>query len=552
MLTLRARILYNTFRQSPATTALGLLLALGLAYLAWSGTTWFLEFITYEIVGRSSLLERLSAVFTRNVLVERIVGVLLLVLSSSVVLSALPNAIAVLYSSEDLPILLALPQRAAKVFLFKVAETFATTALIPALFTLPVVFAVGAFYDAPWFFYPATLLVVLALYAFPVAIGVGLALPLVRFAPAGRAKEWAAAVGAVLGGGLIFLLRAVRPEALLQTNFADPDALDRFLQSFRDPAAPFLPSSLASDALDGLMKGRFNTDFFVLVGLSLLLLALAGLVAGYAYQIGWVRSLEGTVQERGLTRPGFWDHLSLRSRAWALWVRDLRLFFRDANQAAQLVLVGVLVLLYTTSLQFIPLEGERFRVVVGFLHLAFQGFVIAGVGVRLAYPLYSLEGPGFWLIQTAPVSRLTLLLTRFGLALVFLLPLALMLGLLSPQVIGLGTNLTQISVAIALASAVASAGLGVGLGSAFPRFDAANPAEVPLGLGGLLYMGLSLLHSAALVVLAARPVYLSFGSRETYLAGPEGPLWLLLLAALTLLPALAALAFGYKRMENPA
>ncbi|MEG8007477.1 hypothetical protein U2444_14865, partial [Listeria monocytogenes] len=81
-------------------------------------------------------------------------------------------------------------------------------------------------------------------------------------------------------------------------------------------------------------------------------------------------------------------------------------------------------------------------VVVGFLHLAFQGFVIAGVGVRLAYPLYSLEGPGFWLIQTAPVSRLTLLLTRFGLALVFLLPLALMLGLLSPQVIGLGTNLT--------------------------------------------------------------------------------------------------------------
>lgn len=552
MLTLRARILYNTFRQSPATTALGLLLALGLAYLAWSGTTWFLEFITYEIVGRSSLLERLSAVFTRNVLVERIVGVLLLVLSSSVVLSALPNAIAVLYSSEDLPILLALPQRAAKVFLFKVAETFATTALIPALFTLPVVFAVGAFYDAPWFFYPATLLVVLALYAFPVAIGVGLALPLVRFAPAGRAKEWAAAVGAVLGGGLIFLLRAVRPEALLQTNFADPDALDRFLQSFRDPAAPFLPSSLASDALDGLMKGQFNADFFVLVGLSLLLLALAGLVAGYAYQIGWVRSLEGTVQERGFTRPGFWDRVSLGSRAWALWVRDLRLFFRDANQAAQLVLVGVLVLLYTTSLQFIPLEGERFRVVVGFLHLAFQGFVIAGVGVRLAYPLYSLEGPGFWLVQTAPVSRLTLLLTRFGLALAFLLPLALMLGLLSPQVIGLGTNLTQISVAIALASAVASAGLGVGLGSAFPRFDAANPAEVPLGLGGLLYMGLSLLHSAALVVLAARPVYLSFGSRETYLAGPEGPLWLLLLAALTLLPALAALAFGYRRMGDPA
>jgi ABC-2 type transport system permease protein len=552
MLALRARILYNAFRQSPLAAAIGLLLGLGMAYLAWSGTTWFLEFITREIVGGSPLLERLSAVFTRNVLVERLLGVLLLVLSSSVVLSALPNAIAVLYSSEDLPILLTLPQRAAKVFLFKVAETFATTALIPAVFTLPVVFAVGAFYEAPWFFYPAALLVVLALYAFPVAIGVGLALPLVRLAPAGRAKEWAAAVGAVLGGGLIFLLRALRPEALIQTNFADPDALDRFLQGFRDPTTPFLPSSLASDALEGLMKGRFTPEFFGLIGLSLLLLALAGLLAGYAYQIGWVRALEGTVQERGLRRPGFWDRLGARGQAVALWVRDLRLFLRDANQAAQLVLVGVLVLMYTTSLQFIPLEGERFRVVVGFLHLAFQGFVIAGVGVRLAYPLYSLEGPGFWLIQTAPVSRLTLLLTRFGLALIFLLPLALLLGLLSPQVIGLGANLTQISLLIAVASAFASAGLGVGLGAAFPRFDASNPAEVPLGLGGLLYMGLSLLHSAFLVVLAARPVYLSFSGRGTYLAGPEGPLWLLLLLAVTLLPAWAALALGYRRMGNPA
>lgn len=51
----------------------------------------------------------------------------------------------------------------------------------------------------------------------------------------------------------------------------------------------------------------------------------------------------------------------------------LRLFFRDANQASQLILLGVLVLLYTTSLQYIPLGDARFQLVAGFMQLAFQG-----------------------------------------------------------------------------------------------------------------------------------------------------------------------------------
>lgn len=99
------------------------------------------------------------------------------------------------------------------------------------------------------------------------------------------------------------------------------------------------------------------------------------------------------MRERGLVRPGLLDRWAMNSRVGALWARDLRLFFRDANQAAQLILVGVLVLLYTTSLQYLPLGDTRFQVVAGFLHLAFQGFVIGGVGVRLAYPLLSPRAP---------------------------------------------------------------------------------------------------------------------------------------------------------------
>lgn len=536
MLALRTQLLLNGLRQSPGAVLVGGLLGAGLIFLAWTGTSWFLDFLRqFPLAG--------------NIVAERALGSLLLVLSSSVVLSALPNAVAVLYTSEDLPLHLSLPQAASRVFLFKVGEVFSTTALLPTLLTLPVLYAYGAHYGAAPVFYVGATLISLALFAFPVALGVGLALPLVRYAPAGRAREWAAAAGAVLGGGLIFLLRALRPEVLLQTNFASPEQLDKFLQSFRDPSAPFLPSGLAQSALKGLMGGQIEGQFWILLGLSLGLLLVAGLVAGYAYQQGWVRALEGTVRERGILPLGPTDKVSGWGLAWALWVRDLRLFFRDANQAAQLVLVAVLVLLYTSSLQYLPLQETRFKVVAGFLHLAFQGFVISGVGVRLAYPLYSLEGQGFWMLQTGPVSRATLLLTRFALALFFLLPLGILLGYFSPRVLGLDANLTAISLLLGVASAAAAAGLGVGLGAAYPKFDAPNAAEVPIGIGGFMYMGLSLLHSAGLVMLASRPVYLAFAQGETaYFSGPEGGLWLLMLAAVTLIPTLLALLFGYRRM----
>jgi ABC-2 type transport system permease protein len=555
MLTLRRQLFFNTLRQSPSSALLGLLLGLALVWGTWAGVSWFLHFLAEQLSDAFRFIPfgKKLAEQTQKVIADRSLGSLLLLLSTSGVLSALPNAVAVLYASEDLPLLLSLPQKAWRVFMSKVIEVFSSTVLLPALLTLPALYAFGYFYHASPFYYIGATLLALALFSFPVVIGVAIALPLVRFAPAGRAREWSAAVGAVLGGLLVLVLRALRPEALVKTNFADPEALDRFLQTFRNPAAPFLPSSLASKALNGLIVGKVLPEFWIMLGLSLALLLLAGLVAGFAYQQGWVRALEGTVRERGILRPNLIDRLGGANGAWALWGRDLRLFFRDANQSAQLILVGVLVLLYVTSLQYMPLDNDRFKTVVGFMHLAFQGFVISGVGVRLAYPLYSLEGQGYWMIQTGPVSHRTLLLTRFALALLFLVPLGLLLGWLSPQVLHLGTDLTQISILLGLAAAITSAGLGVGLGAAFPRFDAANPAEVPIGLGGFLYMGLTLLHSAVLVVLASRPVYLMIAQRQgQYLQGPEGPLWLLLLAALTVLPLMVALWYGHRRMNQLA
>jgi ABC-2 type transport system permease protein len=91
------------------------------------------------------------------------------------------------------------------VFGLKVVETYVSSALVPTVVTLPVLAGLGAARDAPWSYYPtATVAVVLALFALPVAIGALLALVLMRVAPAGRVKEAATALSVVLAAGLVF------------------------------------------------------------------------------------------------------------------------------------------------------------------------------------------------------------------------------------------------------------------------------------------------------------------------------------------------------------
>ncbi|WP_456410997.1 putative ABC transporter permease subunit [Oceanithermus sp.] len=538
MIHLRLRTLVHSLRTRPLAALSTGVLAAGMAVLAYLATAWFLNFLAqYPYAGRVVEARSLEGLF--------------LVLSAAVLLSALPGALAVLYDSQDLQLLTAWPLPAGRVFAFKVLETYAVTALVPTLLTLPVLAAVGVFHDAPVGYYPAAAAVTLALYALPVALGVGLALPLVRFAPAGRAREWAGAVSAVLGGLMIYGLRALRPEALFRTEFANPEALEAFISKFQDPSLPFLPSAWAASAIEAAWNGSGDLAALVaLLTLAATLLGLSALGAVRAYQSGWVRGLEGTFVERPPRPPALWERALARTGvAGALWVRDLRLFLRDPNQISQIVLVAVLVMLYVTSLAAIPLEGAVFVRVVGFLHLAFQGLVIAGVGVRLAYPLYSLEGPGYWIVRTGPVSRATLLFTRYALALVLLLPLALALGGYAPAVIGLSTGLQKVSLLSALAATIGLAALGVGLGALWPNRDANHASEIPMSLGGMLYMLLGTLFALGIAVLDARPVYNALRGDETYLTGPEGWLWLGLLAAYTLGVSALALAVAYLKAE---
>jgi len=96
-------------------------------------------------------------------------------------------------------------------------------------------------------------------------------------------------------------------------------------------------------------------------------------------------------------------------------------------------------------------------------------------------------------VYAAPLTILSLLLTAFA-----------NLILEANAVVWTFTLAGASLLAITLVS------LGVGMGALAPNFNAENPLQVGLSLGGFAYMAVSMAYVGAVMVLAARPLMREF------------------------------------------
>ena len=480
---------------------------------------------------------------------QRSLEALFLILMFGVAFTVLTTAIATLYSSEDLPFLLSLPVRPAHVFYLKTFEVYVGATLLPAVFTLPVLIGLGIERAAPPSYYPVALAALLALYAIPVAIGGLMALVLMRVSPAGRVKEIATALSVVLAAAVILGLRALRPEQIAELT---PEEFEAFLATLASFDAGWLPPSWASHAVWGALDGRLAPGAFLLAACSLVLLFLVARISAFAYQVGWVRSLESTGPrlDRRPRPAAWWERLLYRlGSTGSIVAKDLRLLVRDPAQWSQLLVLLALAGVYLVSVGSVTVELQRFKDAVGTLNLAFLGFLLAGVGVRTAFPIVSLEGEGYWLLKAAPVRSLQVVLAKFWGAVPAMALLGAGLGMLAAHLIDVSPTLAVASPVAGLAAAVACTALGVGLGAAFPRFDATSPSEIPLSPGGLLYMTLSLGYAAFLTVALAYPAWRALTDPELlFWSRPEGLMTLAAVTVSTLLVSGLALLFGSRRL----
>jgi ABC-2 type transport system permease protein len=475
-------------------------------------------------------------------LLRNLLSLVFLVATVILFSSSLTAAIGAFFTDLDLDIHHAAPRSKLRLALARWVKTLLQAATVVFVFLIPLVVAFAQQYRKSWHFYPVILGNLVLLMTIPVTAAALVILLLVRWFPVQRVHQIVATLAVLVLTLTVIAFRMSRPERFFTEVFTDDPT--QVLRTIELPAMSLYPSSdlarmMTRDDLPPL------SPRIALIAAVLLLLFV--LVARGWYFTAFVRARESmapmAIGAASTTR--LFDRLIARARPQlrAMLGKEVRTISRDVAQWSQLFLMVALVFIYLYNIRMLPLGGDARATLVAYANLGMAGFVIAAICLRFAYPSVSAEGKAFWLVQTAPVSYGEFLRVK---VFVYALPLTLLSLLLTAFAnILLDANaavwiFTLIGASLLPATLVS---LGVGLGALTPNFNAENPLQVGLSLGGFAYMALSMGYVGMMMVLMARPVMHYFFVSVMRLQ--EGPGWMDAVAsiviALTLSAALAVI-----------
>ncbi len=484
-------------------------------------------------------------------LVDRLLSLFLLSFFGILLFSNVVSSLATFYLSDDLAMVNAAPIDPLRFFYARLAQTVATSSWMVLLFGLPVLFAYGTVHGSGSSFYLLAAAVLPAYFLIPASVSVVVTTVLVNVFPARRARDLLVILSGVFLAGVFLLIRAIRPERLVDPNAFS--TLAEFIGELSMPQEEWFPSTWASRALTLAMRGRGGS---LIPATNLLLTAGAAVfsaawIVSAAYFSGWSKAQEGRRAHLHRFRGEWLARMAARllgPRGGAVLAKDARVFFRDAGQWSQLLLLLALIAIYLLSIHALPFDALDFptatyRNAVAFLNLGMSGFVLAAVAARFLYPAVSVEGRGIWILRASPMGARELVRAKFGAG---ILPLAL-LG----QVISIASNVllrstTLVMVAGSLTTLVIAAtvcALAVGYGARMPDFKAENAAKVAAGFGGLVYMASALAYLGAVVALEAYPTYRLYDA-ALYGYALSGSQWAICIASYALVLLVSAAVAG--------
>jgi ABC-2 type transport system permease protein len=439
-------------------------------------------------------------------LASKLLGLGLILFLAILLLSNLIAALSSFFLARDLPTVLASPADWLAVYLARLTETLVSSSWMVLLILVPVLAAYQRVYGAGLAFYGLACLALVPYLVIPAAIGAATTLFLVNIFPARRTRDLLALISIGAAALLILGIRMLRPERLVRPegfrNLVD------FLEVLRGPSSPWLPSEWAAQTMLGGLDGGLDPFWLLLLWTTA---AAAVVVAGALhfrlYRRGFTRAQEGTessVRDGRLWRLAGRLLSPLGLQRKELTLKDARLFFRDATQWSQMIVLAVLLFVYVYNIQMLPVRTSealsRFLIsAVMFLNLALAGFVLAAVAARFVFPAFSLEGNTLWLLRSSPLRPQALVWSKYWSGAVPLLLLATGLTLVTNTILDVQKEMMLLSVVTIGALTLATVAQALAWGIAFPKLDTENAAQIPTSLGGLLYM-IGALANLALVL----------------------------------------------------
>lgn len=455
-----------------------------------------------------------------TLLAGKVLGLVLLAFLSILLLSNLISALSTFFLARDLDLIVAAPVDWLRVYLAKLLETAVHSSWMVILLAVPIFTAYGLVFDGGILFPFVVTGALVPLLLIPAVVGAALTLLLVNVFPARRTRDLLGLIAIGAAGGLVLLLRFVRPELLVRPE-GFQNLMD-FIALLEAPTNPFLPSEWSAQMImNWLLRISDPLPIVLLWTTSGAFIVFGAAFHSRWYAQGFTRAQEGagqTVRSRRWDRAGALLGVFGPSRR-ELLLKDMRLFFRDSTQWSQLILLGVLVVVYLFNITALPLfTGERvpfFLVtMVAFLNMGLAGFVLAAIAARFIFPSFSLEGRQMWLLRSTPLDLRALLWSKYWIGTIPLLVLALIIIVLTNTLLRVSPFMMAVSVGTTIFLTFALCALAMMFGVLFPQFESENAAQIPTSFGGLLLMMSAIGLLAIVIGIEARPVLMFLRARR--------------------------------------
>jgi ABC-2 type transport system permease protein len=447
-------------------------------------------------------VEKATPIFALGLL-RNLIALVFLVAVVILFSSAMTAAIGAFFTDLDLEIYHAAPRSKSRIVIARWMKTVGESATIVYIFIIPMFVAFGLQFHASASLYPVALVSLGLLLTIPVTLGAFVIVTLVRWFPVRRVHQIVATLAILVLTLAVVAFRMSRPERFFTPITTDDVA--RVLRSIELPSMDLYPGTALADYM--VTGGR---PPFRIAILALSLLAIFFLIARRIYFTAYVRARETmapvAIGSAPITRAADRLLAPFDAPTRAMIGKEVRLLTRDVAQWSQLFLMAALLFIYLYNVRMLPLGGDARATVVAYANLGMAGFVIAAICLRFAYPSVSAEGKAFWLLQTAPISYRRLLAVK---VLVYTAPLtllALILTAFANLLLHADATIWTFTLIGGSLLAVTLVSLGVGLGALSPNFNAENPLQVGLSLGGFAYMGVALGYVGAIMLLMARPI----------------------------------------------
>jgi ABC-2 type transport system permease protein len=393
------------------------------------------------------------------------------------------------------------------------------------LFGLPLLSAYGRVVGAPFYFYPAILIIFLPLALIPASLGITITNLLMRFIPLSKAKSILLVIGLFIGALLVGLVRILSPQRLFS-----PSLISDFLKSLKTsptPLTPYLPNYFATVSLTSCAQGKILPFFSHLLLLSLIAILFylfSTFLGNRLFFSGLVHTQISSFRIGKKKRNFFLNSRLLPLSPFnQLIFKDIRLFIREITNWLPLLILFPIVIVHLINLKGLKIEEASLHLWLTTVNLLLVGFIITVASVRFIYPSLSLEGKSFWILRSAPISLRKIFFEKWLLTFIPLFIFCEALIIATNLLIRVEPFICILSIVTIFLLTATLTSLGIGMGGTFPKFRFDHPVYISTSAGGIFFMILCLFYVGMVIglemlfvlspvewSLAYKPVYLSY------------------------------------------